>query len=299
MLGARVVVVPDRPERVPEIVAAGFDAVCAPAGLEDIDGMVVCTRTGRHRATAAESIVPLLVEKPLAASGPEGEALVADSTRTGQRVHVAYCLRFNPGIRFLAAHLAEIGPVEAADAECHSWLPNWRPGRDHRTLYSARTGEGGVLLDLSHEIDLINHLLGPGSCVAAHLVARRALELDEGVEESAHLLTDHLGVPASVRLSFARRPESRRLRLFGRRGALEWDATVRIARLLDVDGDTLMKVEWSDPELMYFEQAKAWLGLLDGRPATPLATAADGLSALRVIDEARATARWSSSRNEP
>lgn len=298
-LGARVVVVPERAERVPEIVAAGFDAECAPDGLEDIDGMVVCTRTGRHGVSAAESLVPLLIEKPLAASGSEAAALVASATQTGQSVHVAYCLRFNPGIQFVAAHLGKIGTVEAADAECHSWLPGWRPGRDYRTIYSARAGEGGVLLDLSHEIDLLNHLLGPGACVAAHLVAGRALALDEGVDESANLLTEHLGVPATVRLSFARRPESRRLRLFGHRGSLEWDATMRIARLLDVDGGTLMKVEWSDPESMYIEQAKAWLGVLDGQPATPLATATDGLSALRIIDEARGTARWSSSRKKP
>jgi predicted dehydrogenase len=298
-LGARVVLVPERPERVPEILAAGFDAVGASVELDDIDGMVVCTQTGRHRASAAESAVPLLVEKPLAANGPEAEALVANATRTGQSVHVAYCLRFHPGIQFIAAHLGEIGLIEAADAECHSWLPDWRPGRDHRTLYSARAGEGGVLLDLSHEIDLLNHLLGPGSCVAAHLVAGGALQLDDGVESSAHLLTEHEGVPATLRLSFARRPEARRLRLFGRRGALEWDATMRTARLLDVDGGTLAKVEWSDPKLMYLEQAKAWLGLLDGQPAAPLATATDGLSALRIVDEARGIARWSMSRNEP
>jgi predicted dehydrogenase len=145
------------------------------------------------------------------------------------------------------------------------------------------------MLDLSHEIDLVNHLVGPGRCVGAIIDGPRVLELAADVDESAVLVTDHGGVRATIRVSFARRPESRLLRVFGRNGTLEWDAVARAARHVDNDGTLVAAVSWVDGSAMYVEQAKAWLAVLGGESGGLLATGQDGLQALRIIDDARAT----------
>jgi len=286
-LGAHVVLLPERAERVDELQASGFDAASPATVLDGVDGTVVCTRTGLHRATALQSLGPLLIEKPLAVDVHDGEALLAGATERGRSVHVAYCLRFNPGIRFLADQIGDIGSVDSIDVECHSWLPGWRPGRDYREVYSATAGEGGVLLDLSHELDLVNHLFGPGRCVLARVEAAKVLELETGVEETALLVTEHRGIPATIRLSFARRPESRRLRVFGRDGFLEWDAIACTARRLDMAGATVASVQWKDPGAMYVAQARAWLATLQGGDRGFLATGEEALQALRIVDAAK------------
>src|SRR2546421_323520 len=52
--------------------------------------------------------------------------------------------------------------IVSAEVRTASWLPGWRPGRDYRATYSAsRALGGGVLRDMSHELDYPSWLFGP------------------------------------------------------------------------------------------------------------------------------------------
>jgi CMP-N,N'-diacetyllegionaminic acid synthase len=43
-----------------------------------------------------------------------------------------------------------------------SYLPFWRPGYDHKKNYAVKLESGGgVILDLSHELDFIEYIFGP------------------------------------------------------------------------------------------------------------------------------------------
>ncbi|EAJ6588299.1 gfo/Idh/MocA family oxidoreductase, partial [Campylobacter coli] len=69
------------------------------------------------------------------------------------QIYIAYLLRFHPMIQDLKQLIDE---KEAYFAKfiCNSYLPNWRK-LDYRQNYSAKKElGGGVMLDLSHEIDL-------------------------------------------------------------------------------------------------------------------------------------------------
>jgi predicted dehydrogenase len=58
--------------------------------------------------------------------------------------------------------------VISAQAYVGQYLPYWRPDNDYRKFYSAHKSEGGgVLRDLSHELDFVNWLLGGWKSVSA------------------------------------------------------------------------------------------------------------------------------------
>ncbi len=93
----------------------------------------------------------ILVEKPVFASFQEYKS-------SDNEVFVGYNLRFHPIIRKLKEILTQERTL-SINVIAGQYLPAWRPGTDYRKSYSAsRESGGGVLLDLSHEIDYIQWL---------------------------------------------------------------------------------------------------------------------------------------------
>jgi len=130
------------------------------------DHVVIAVETGGHEAVLTELAARnhagfVLVEKPLFA------APAALPQNRFRRAGVSYNLRFHPAVQALRTALAG-RPAEIADFHVGQWLGDWRPGRDTAATYSAsRAAGGGVLRDLSHELDLATWLFGPARLVAA------------------------------------------------------------------------------------------------------------------------------------
>ena len=77
------------------------------------------------------------------------------------KVFVGYNLRVHPIMIFLKKILKN-KKILHVDAKCGSYLPKWRSNRNY--IYSSSAKKklgGGVLLDLSHELDYVNWLFGP------------------------------------------------------------------------------------------------------------------------------------------
>lgn len=95
----------------------------------------------------------ILCEKPLFSKAEElGEIQ--------NRIYIAYQLRYHPVFNFLRKELKHQAII-TAHFYCGLSLPLWRPERKYQDSYSAhRSKGGGVLLDLSHELDLAQWLCG-------------------------------------------------------------------------------------------------------------------------------------------
>lgn len=130
------------------------------------DYAVIASRTVEHRRdisalAAAGFSGKLLIEKPLYDRG--SNALRGDFAI----VKVAFNLRFHPALLRFREIVAE-RRVFAASVYTGSYLPDWRSNGDYRKGYSAiRSEGGGVLRDLSHELDYVLWLFGPWRRVAA------------------------------------------------------------------------------------------------------------------------------------
>lgn len=133
----------------------------------DFDLIVIASRTHEHYDSLAALLKSMsgnriLVEKPLF-----HKTLPLPEGCSDEFVFTAYNLRFHPLVR-RALQILEGQRLLSIQAYVGQYLPVWRPGRDYRQSYSCRSAEGGgVLNDLSHELDLVQYLAGPWVRVAA------------------------------------------------------------------------------------------------------------------------------------
>lgn len=101
----------------------------------------------------------LFIEKPIFSAEQTGEDLDA-LLAPGQKAYVAAPMRWCGTMLALKRHLPELHPY-CARVICSSYLPDWRPGVDYRTVYSAHKAlGGGVTIDLIHEWDYLVDLFG-------------------------------------------------------------------------------------------------------------------------------------------
>jgi len=161
----------------------------AEAGdLQRFDYFVIATETDRHYQNlldlnAAVKDRSILVEKPLFFR----EAIFSD---VHNRIFVGYNLRFHPALQ-KARELLQGKRVSAVNVQVGDYLPWWRPETDYRTCYSAKCSKGGgVVFDISHEIDYIQWLFGPMHKLVSLTGRLSDLEIDSDDYSSVIGLTE-------------------------------------------------------------------------------------------------------------
>jgi len=232
-----------RPETQLQVLlpSGSGSAKCLAAGVAAIHGVKEALRTEPNfaivcspSAARLEYLLPLLeagipcyVEKPLVASVHEARELRAYlSRRPALPVVAVGCnLRLLPSLCKLQGLLSKraIGTVVRAALVAGQWLPEWRPGVDYRTSYSARRESGGgVVLDLVHEIDLARWLFGEFDVVKAAGGKFSRLEIDS--EDTACILLARAGRPPviAISLDYVSRRNVRRYEIVGDEGTLVW-----------------------------------------------------------------------------
>lgn len=250
-----------------------------------------------HARAAAASGAHLFIEKPLA-NTPDGlPELLADCRANGLALLVAYNFRFYQPLQLMrdAVQSGCIGRVVSARAEVGQYLPDWRPGADYRQSVTARAElGGGVLLELSHEIDYLRWLVGEVVAVGARTGRLAGLEID--VEDVAELLIEFdNGALGSVHLDMVQRTPSRACKLIGTDGTLTWDGMTNAVRLFSAatrEWTDLHPAAPVDRNEMYLAELRHFLDCVRG-------TASSGISGddgLRVVQIAAAARRSSETR---
>ena len=251
--------------------------------------------------------VHLLIEKPLATDLPAdltgAAALIADCRNRGLVLMTGYNLRFLPSLQAVKASLAAgaIGQVLAVRAEVGQYLPDWRPGTDHRTGVSAqRALGGGALLELSHELDYLNWIFGPPDRVTARGGRYGDLTLD--VEDLVELLLDYQNPPClvSVHLDMLQRAPQRTCRFIGSEGTLVWDAIadrVDLYRATTSAWETLPVPNLTDRNRMYLDELSHFLDCI-AQGTQPQVDGTAGLRALEIVAAARRTLHQQTDRED-
>jgi predicted dehydrogenase len=260
------------------------------------DAAIVASPASVH-LTLAEALVragiPVLIEKPLADS-TEGVRAFAELARERQvRAGVGYNLRFLPSLVKARALVLDgsIGRVLSVRAEVGQYLPDWRPGSDYSESVSAQQKlGGGVLLELSHELDYLLWIFGAPDTVAAK--GGRLGDLAIDVEDLVELCLEYEQPRrlVNVHLDFLQRAVHRSCRFIGTEGTLVWNALGDRIDLYRAATGQWEQLDYplADRNQMYLDELTEFLGpdALDG---SSLTSVAQGIDVLAVVDAARAS----------
>jgi predicted dehydrogenase len=230
-LGAEVSFVSSRTD-LDGVVYPTVDAAI-PSGMPDY--VVVANDTSRHaeavsQLTQAGYSGRLLIEKP-AVVDPQ-------HTASFSYVGVAFNLRFHPVIVRLREML-EAMPIDEhviqVEAYAGQWLPDWRPDRPVNEQYSAHVARGGgVLRDLSHELDLLQWLIGKTTGVFAR--GGRIGDVTVDSDDSWNVVLEHTTrATTSLQLNYFDRPGARFMRVVTSHRTLEANLT---SSTLSINGES-------------------------------------------------------------
>lgn len=278
---------------------------CRTNNIDLPKGGIICTPNHTHVKVASQLAnlgINILVEKPVSPLAEEAKALKIFCNSKKVKVLVGHHRRFNPFIMAAKKHLEKIGDPVAIQG---SWtlkkddeyfkISPWRTNRN--------TGGGPLLINLVHDLDLLQYLLGPISRVYAEMLPQKR-EYDN-VDEGAVLTlrfksgvcgtfvcSDNVPSPFNFESSTGENPTVPHhggvhglYRIFGTEGTLSvpdlnlysnssWTTSVDTKPL--VDTDKLMGQKPFDAQLSHF------LDIINNNQV-PNCNIDDGISALLVI----------------
>lgn len=252
-----------------------FSSVAEALARSKPNYVLVANQTARHAQTLRELSLAgfrgrTLVEKPVFAA--LGDAPAPQDLA----VFVAYNLRFHPLVQQLHQRLAAL-PIYSASFYAGQYLPQWRPDTNYRSSYSARKDQGGgVLRDLSHEIDLALWLCGRARRVTA--IGGHFSDLDMDSDDVFSILSINDRCPAiSISVNYLDRMPRRLITVNAQDLTASLDL---IAGTLTINGETTVREVERDAT--YHAQLHAFLG----NDASALCTFEEGCEVLRFVEAA-------------
>ena len=265
----------------------------------DVDAVIVATPTSTHREVVEHCLsegVHVLVEKPLAGTVADAEALAALSESTRRTLMVGHTFLFNPAVRAIKGYIDQglLGDI--------------------RYLYFQRTGLGPIRQDVNalwdlapHDFSMLRYWL---QADPVDLIARGQSYLKPGTEDVVFVTLNYpKQVLASVHVSWLDPVKVRSVTVVGDRKMVVFDDThaTEKLRLYDRgadyqpreggfaefiaavrDGDIVIpRLEQREP---LREQLEHFVDCVrNGKE--PLTSARDGVAVVRVLEQAQGELR--------
>jgi predicted dehydrogenase len=235
--------------------------------------------------------INLLIEKPISDSSKGIQALIDTCRQNNCILMTAYNLRFLPSLIEFKKQLQakRIGNIYSVRSEIGQYLPSWRPDSDYRNGVSANKSlGGGVLLELSHEIDYLRWIFGSVNWVKSHFSKQSDLDID--VEDSANIIFGFKGIDGgeltgSLNMDFIRHDMTRKCFVIGEKGTLLWDGIFGRVEYFAKDDNDWRTIFSSKPnrDYTYTEEIKSYFSSIESNEL-PCISGDDGMHVVSIIE---------------
>jgi UDP-N-acetyl-2-amino-2-deoxyglucuronate dehydrogenase len=200
---------------------------------EDVDAVAICTPSGSHAEIALAALrggKHVVVEKPLALTMTDADAVIAEGRRVGRLVATISQRRFEPVMQAVRTALADNGFGRIALVIGEGLYHRPQSYYDSAAWRGTRAMDGGVLMNQAiHMVDLVRWIGGPVVSVAGRVATiGHEMEAEDTATVSLRFATGALG--SIVATTCAEPGFGQELRIYGDLGharivgqeAVEW-----------------------------------------------------------------------------
>lgn len=249
-----------------------------------LDGVIIATPDRFHvpqAETACRSGVAVLVEKPVAENAAQAERLRQVRDETNAKLLVGYPLRHNSIFR-KAKEIFDAGGIGEA-VSFHIMLGAYN------TLVAAKSRFGAedvnkLFVDYSHEWDYLTWFLGKAERVvaASHTSGDRERKQKPNVVNA--VIEMKSGITGTAHLDYIQSPGQRHFTVIGDLGTIAVDAVGGFVthRKYDEEHQSIYDIKETFDGMMT-RQLEHFIAVINAA-GVPVATAEDGLNALKIAD---------------
>jgi predicted dehydrogenase len=200
---------------------------------------------------------------------------------------LGYNLRFSKAFSKIlnSIKIGKLGTILSVHCVCGQNLNQWRSNRELvNTPSASRSKGGGVLRELSHELDYLYKFFGMPHSVSG--ITSRQFFKNLDVEDTAmfHLKYNYNknDILVSLNLDFIRHDPTRTCHIIGSKGTLVWDLLLGSVKFISADGAISKLYE----DLNDLQQTNIWMWNSFLNDDTSLfCTLSEGVGHLEVIEK--------------
>ena len=192
-----------------------------------------------------EKNINLFIEKPIANKVDKSLLSLINKykKKNSPIMLIGYQLRFNNSLKFLKNQLGrkKIGNIISVRCEVGQNLKDWRSTVHYSKSVSAKKSlGGGVLRELSHDIDYIIWLFGKIKWIKSSIYKKSKLNID--VEDTVFLnlgaYSGNKDTLVNLNMDFTRHDKIRQCIIIGEKGTLKWNG---FANRVDIFSEKIKK----------------------------------------------------------
>jgi predicted dehydrogenase len=240
-----------------------------------IDFIIISNPTALHEETIIRCLkfnCPLFIEKPALLDLKNANTIIDQLKNANIITYVGCNMRFHPALIFLKKLILNLkSNINEVNVYFGSYLPDWRPGRDFRKIYSSNPIlGGGVHLDLIHELDYCIWIFGNPIFSRRLLRSNSSLNIDSIDFANYSLIYQKFTI--DIKLNYYRKDSKRQIEIITSDDTIIADLNTNCVYSF-ITGVTYFEQPFNISDT-YFEQMKYFLNRMNS--ATGLMNTLEG-----------------------